>query len=210
VDLPAGLGAGDLDRVLDLVAHHSATARHLAWKLCRRFIADEPPAAAVDSTAAAFTASRGNIPATLRALFATPEFSASPARGAKFKRPFHFVASALRASNARTNASREVLDYLVRLGHAPFRYATPDGYPEEASHWQATLLWRWNFATALTEGRIRGTTVDAAVLRAQLGGDEALMATVLGRQPSTDERLAYHESGAGLALLLASPAFQSC
>lgn len=210
VDFPAGLGAADLDRVLDLVAFHPATARHVAWKLCRRFIADEPPAAAIDATAAAFTASHGSIPATLRALFATPEFNAPEFRGAKFKRPFHFVVSALRATNARTDASREVIDYLVRLGHAPFRYATPDGYPEEAFHWQSTLLWRWNFATALTTNRIKGTTVDDALLREQVGGDDALMSTVLGRIASADERLAYHESGAGLALLLASPAFQSC
>jgi uncharacterized protein (DUF1800 family) len=210
VDFPAGLGAGDLDRVLDLVAFHPETARHLAWKLCRRFIADEPPAAAVASTAAAFTASRGNLPATLRALFSTPEFNAPAARGAKFKRPFHFVASALRATNATTDASREIIDYLVRLGHAPFRYATPDGYPEEALHWQSTLLWRWNFATALAGNRLKGTSINAEQLRDQLGGDDALMASLLGRLPSADERLAYHASGDGLALLLASPAFQFC
>jgi len=210
VDLPAGLGAGDLDRVLELVATHPATARHVAWKLCRRFIADDPPATAVSTTAAAFAASNGSIPATLRALFATAEFQSPEYRGAKFKRPFHFVVSALRATNATTDASREIIDYLVRLGHAPFRYATPDGYPEEAFHWQNTLLWRWNFATALATNRIKGTAVDAALLREQLGGDDPLMASVLGRHPTAEERSAYHESGAGLALLLASPAFQSC
>jgi uncharacterized protein (DUF1800 family) len=209
-EIPAGLGPGDLDRVLDIVAAHPATARHLAWKLCRRFIADEPPETAMAAVAAAFTAAGGSIPAALRALFATPEFNAPATRAAKFKRPFHYVVSALRATNARTDASRDVLDALVRLGHAPFRWATPDGYPEEATHWQNTLLWRWNFATALVGGRVRGSTVDAADLKEKLGGDDALMATVLGRRPSEVERVAYHQSGSGLALLLASPAFQSC
>ncbi|MEY4005555.1 MAG: hypothetical protein RLZZ221_1651 [Verrucomicrobiota bacterium] len=209
-EIPAGLGPGDLDRVLDIVAAHPATARHLAWKLCRRFIADEPPETAMAAVAAAFTAAGGSIPAALRALFATPEFNAPATRAAKFKRPFHYVVSALRATNARTDASRDVLDALVRLGHAPFRWATPDGYPEEATHWQNTLLWRWNFATALVGGRVRGSTVDAADLKEKLGGDDALMATVLGRRPSEAERVAYHQSGSGLALLLASPAFQSC
>jgi uncharacterized protein (DUF1800 family) len=208
--IPAGLGPRDLDRVLDIVARHPGTARHLAWKLCRRFIADAPPESAVAVTAAAFAASGGDIPATLRALFATPEFAAPAARGGKFKRPFHFVVSALRATNAETDVSRPMIDYLVRLGHAPFRYATPDGYPEEATHWQNTLLWRWNFSTALAANRIQGTRIGPEELRQRLGGDEALMATVLGRRPTAAERAAYHDSGSGLALLIASPAFQYC
>ena len=208
--IPAGLGARDLDRVLEIVVRHPGTARHLAWKLCRRFIADEPPAAAVAATAAAFTAAQGDMPATLRALFATPEFRAPAVRGMKFKRPMHFVVSALRATNAATDAARPRTDYLVRLGHAPFRYATPDGYPEEAPHWQNTLLWRWNFASALAANRIKGTRIEPEDLRARLGGDDGLLATVLGRRPGELERSAYQESGSGLALALASPAFQSC
>lgn len=207
-DIPSGLGAADLDRVLEIVVRHPQTARHIAWKLCRRFIADEPPEAAVRATAGAFTAAQGDIPATLRALFATPEFRAPEARGAKFKRPFHFVVSALRAAHAETDASKALNDYLLRMGHAPFRYATPDGYPETASHWQSTLLWRWNFATALVGNRIKGTRVEIETLRTRLGGDEALMATVLGRRPSGEERAAYRDAGADVALLLASPAFQ--
>ncbi len=209
-EIPAGLGARDLDRVLEILVAHPQTARHVAWKLCRRFIADEPPETAVTVTAEAFARSGGEIPATLRALFATPEFQAPAVRGEKFKRPFHFVVSALRATNAETDASKQLVDYLVRLGHAPFRYATPDGYPEEATHWQSTLLWRWNFATALAANRIKGTKIAAEDLRARLGGDEGLMATLLGRRPGTAERAAYQESGSGLALLVASPAFQRC
>ncbi|MEN9636915.1 MAG: hypothetical protein RL077_5319 [Verrucomicrobiota bacterium] len=210
VEIPAGGGARDLERVLDLAVEHPSTAKHLAEKLCRRFIADAPPAAVVAVVAAAFTASRGDIPSTLRALFAAPEFLDPAVRGEKFKRPFHFVVSALRATNAETDASRQLVDYLVRLGHAPFRYTTPDGYPEEAVHWQNTLLWRWNFAAALADNRINGTRIDPERLSEKVGGADALMATLLGRRPTVVEQLAYHESGAGLALLVASPAFQRC
>lgn len=210
VDIPAGLGASDLDRVLEILVAHPSTAKHVAEKLCRKFIADEPPAEAVVATAAAFAASGGDVPTTLRALFATEEFWQQAGRGGKFKRPFHFVVSALRATNAETDASKALVDYLVRLGHAPFRYATPDGYPEAASHWQSSLLWRWNFASALAGNGIKGTSIAAVELRERLGGDDGLMATVLGRWASEAERVAYHESGSGLALLLASPAFQYC
>jgi uncharacterized protein (DUF1800 family) len=207
-EIPAGGGARDLDRLLDIVALHPSTVHYIAWKLCRRFIADEPPAAAVAVTAKAFGDSKGDIRSTLRALFATEAFRGAAFRSQKFKRPLHFVVSALRASNASTNVSPQLVEYLLRLGHAPFRYPTPDGYPEESTHWQSTLLWRWNFAAALADNQIKGTTVQFEELRAKIGGDEALMATFLGRAATPAEQEAYRESGSGLALLVASPAFQ--
>ncbi|MCX6951931.1 MAG: DUF1800 domain-containing protein [Verrucomicrobia bacterium] len=210
VDIPAGQGARDLDRVLEIVVAHPSTAKHVAWKLCRRFIADEPPPAAVEATAAAFAKSGGDVAATLRVLFATEEFLQPETRGGKFKRPFHFVVSALRATNAETDAGKPLVDFLLRLGHAPFRYTTPDGYPETATHWQNTLLWRWNFAAALAENRIKGTRVALEELTTKVGGDDAMMATLLGRRPNAVEREAFHQSGAGVALLVASPAFQHC
>lgn len=208
VDIPAGLGAGDLDRVLEIVTSHPSTANYISWKLCRRFIADEPPQTAVEATARAFTESKGDIKSTLRALFATEEFWARETRTAKFKRPFHFVVSALRATNAETDASKQLVEYLQRLGHAPFRYPTPDGYPEEATHWKSTLLWRWNFAGALMDNHIKGTRVSRAELLRKLGMD-GLVATLLGRQPSAAERTAFREAG-DLAVVLSSPAFQRC
>jgi uncharacterized protein (DUF1800 family) len=202
------LGRAELDQVLDIAVRHPATAKHIATKLCRRFIADEPPAGAVETVAAAFARERGDIRGTLRALFLTDEFRRH--RGNKFKRPFQFVASALRATGARTDAGLEIIDYLKRMGNAPFNYPTPEGYPEPAAPWMGTLLWRWNFAVALSENRIPGTTVDGQGLCRKAGGDQGLMSHLLGRTPSSEEVQAYHESEAGLALLLASPAFQKC
>lgn len=209
-DIPAGLGARDLDRLLEIVTGHPSCAQYIAWKLCRRFISDDPPKAAIDATARAFAESKGDIPLTLRALFATPEFWNNEVRGMKFKRPFHFVVSALRAANAETTASSELIEYLQRLGHAPFRYPTPDGYPEEATHWKSTLLWRWNFSAALAENRINGTRIAIDELRDRIGGDDALLATIFGRKPTESERSAFCEPGAGLALAIAAPAFQRC
>jgi uncharacterized protein (DUF1800 family) len=207
-EIPAGLGEGDLDRVIGIVAAHPSTAQFIASKLCVRFITDEPPATAVDTVASAFTKSQGDIKATLRALFATPEFAAST--GTKFKRPFHYLVSALRATNAETDAERGLMSYLERMGHVPFRFPTPDGYPARAQHWHATLLWRWKFALALANNRIKGTHIERKKMRAALGGDAALMATLLNRQPLADESDAFLKSGDGLALMLASPAFQRC
>jgi uncharacterized protein (DUF1800 family) len=207
-DIPAGLGEADLDRVVEIVAHHPSTAQHLATKLCRRFIADPAPESAVAQVASAFRMSSGDIKTTLRALFETAEFQAS--RGNLFKRPFHLVVSALRTTNAHTDAARPLMSFLERMGHVPFRWPSPDGYPLDAAHWRASLLWRWKFARALANNRIGGTKVERHRLQRVLGSDHGLMASLLNRQATETERDAYLRSGDGLALLLASPAFQNC
>ena len=120
------------------------------------------------------------------------------------------MVSALRATNARTDGGKPVIDALLRMGHAPFRYPTPDGYPEEASHWMGTLLWRWNFAAALAENRLPGTEIERAELPRLLGGEAGLLATFLGRRPTAQELAAARGAGSALAVALASPAFQRC
>ncbi len=205
--LPAGGGEKDIERLIDLVAHHPATASYLATKLCRRFIADEPPEAAVKSVAATFLSSKGDIPATLRALFATPEFLA--AKGGRIKRPFHFIVSALRACSATTDAGKPLQDYLHRMGHAPFHYPTPDGYPEEPQPWMATLLWRWRFALRFAGGKINGTNCPKDALAKAAGSPEKLHAHLLGRMPNDEEVAALKTADSPIALLLAAPAFQT-
>ncbi len=202
-------GESELEQVIEIVGHHPSTARYLATKLCRRFIADEPPAAAIETVAKSFTESKGDICATLRTLFLTDEFRDT--RGNKFKRPFNYIVSAIRATNARTDANRQVTDYLVRMGHAPFQYPTPDGYPEEANPWLGTLLWRWNFARALKDHRIKGTRLDAKrCLENFDDGLDGALAFYLGRQPTSEERETITDTDQSLALLLASPEFQMC
>jgi uncharacterized protein (DUF1800 family) len=216
VEIAAGGRERDAEILLETVAHHPATAAHLAAKLCRRFLGDDPPRAAVDAVAAAFRASGGDIAAALRALFALPEFLAeepelAALRGAKLKRPFHYAVSILRATEAATDAGPALTTYLARMGHAPFQFPTPDGYPEESVAWQGALFWRWKLALALAGGHVEGTRIDETKLLERVGGPEGLVAHVLGRRPSARERELFLDRGApNLGLLLASPAFQRC
>jgi uncharacterized protein (DUF1800 family) len=207
-ELRENFATAQLTRVLEIVTTHPATATHIATKLCRHFMADAPPEGAVKAVAETFRHTAGDITPTLRTLFTTDEFWA--ARGNKFKRPFTFVASALRAVFAETDAGMPLVRYLERMGHAPFTYPTPDGFPDVAAPWLGTLLWRWNFAVAISENELKGTKVNLKTLRERVGGDEALACHLLGRRPTGEEMQAYHESGLGVALLLASPAFQMC
>jgi uncharacterized protein (DUF1800 family) len=218
--IPAGGGAADVDRLLDVVVAHPSCARHLGEKLCRFFIADDPPARAVAAAAEAFTASRGAVGPVVRSILRTDEFRASARL--KLKRPFRFVVSALRALGADATGRGGVPRALAAMGHAPYQHPTPDGYPERGDAWLGSLLGRFSFALDLAGGKVEGATVDVdRLLHALRGAGDphaALHAHLIGRAPSADERaavtrfLATAEGRAhperALALVLASPAFQ--
>jgi uncharacterized protein (DUF1800 family) len=176
--IAAGRGIEDGLQVLDILATHPSTARFVATKLCRRFVADDPPADVVAAVAAAFRASDGDLRATLRVLFTSDGFRA--ARGRKLRRPFDAIAAMLRA----LSPSVEVHDYwavnhvLELLGHVPYGWFPPDGYPEAAAAWLNAngLLHRWNAAMVLahahhgwTDGAIT-LDLDAVVPAAATAG----------------------------------------
>lgn len=97
VKIPAGGGQKDGEMVLDILAKNPSTAKFIARKLCVRFVADEPPASLVDKVASAFSASKGDLKTTYRAIFESPEFWSEGAYRAKIKSPFEFAVSAVRA-----------------------------------------------------------------------------------------------------------------
>jgi uncharacterized protein (DUF1800 family) len=204
--IPGGLGRRDLDVVLDLVALHPATARHLAVKLCRAFVAEEPAPSAVDAVGGAFLGSGGDIKTTLRALFTSRDFQ--EASTPRLKRPFHFIASALRATGAETDCGAPHFEYLVRMGHAPFQFPTPDGYPVEEAPWMGTLMWRWRFAMELASHALPGTKVNWQRLREGFGGPTRLTQHLLARADVGVEQESVLGAGLAPALLLATPAFQ--
>jgi hypothetical protein len=97
------------------------------------------------------------------------------------------------------------------MGHAPFTWPTPDGYPERGDAWLATMLERFRFALGLAHGHLAGATVPFDDLRRGAGSDDAVVAHVLGRRPDAIERAALDAAGdlpARVAVALASPAFQ--
>ena len=146
----------DLARVVERLAAHPSTAAFLAKKLCRRFVADDPPAGLVARVAAAFSKSRGDIRQTVSVLLLSDELRDAPP---KFKRPYTYAVSALRHAGARSDAGPGLQRALAGLGQLPFDWPTPDGYPDTQEHWSARMLPRWNFALALASNAIPGTHV---------------------------------------------------
>ena len=166
--IPAGGGIGDGNAVLDLLASHPSTANYIAAKLCRRFIGDAPQQTAIDAVASAFTTSDGDLPTVYTALFGSPEFIASYDR--KIRRPVDYLLACVRATGASlgTGYQNSLQTRLNALGQLPFRWPTPDGYPDEFADWvnSGAMLNRWNFAFALVENRLPGLAVDMAGLLA--------------------------------------------
>jgi uncharacterized protein (DUF1800 family) len=160
--IPAGGGVKDGLMVLDIVAHHPATAKFIATKLVRRFVADEPPPALVDRVAQTFARTDGDIREVLKAIFLSPEFNSAPAYRAKIKRPFELAVSAVRTLGADTNGGPQFHQWIARMGQPLYGFQTPNGYSDVAENWVNTgaLLERMNFALALVSNRIPGTRVD--------------------------------------------------
>ena len=79
--------------VLADLARHPATARHIAAKLARAFVADAPPPALVDRLAKRFLDTDGNLKELARALASAPEAWAAPRT--KLKPPGTWFVAAL-------------------------------------------------------------------------------------------------------------------
>ena len=184
--LPAGGGQQDGERVLDLLARNPATARFLATKLVRRFVADEPPPALVERVAGTYQRTAGDIRAMLRTIVTAPEFLAPEARRTKIKKPFEFVVSAVRALGGGVSAEggRALARATAQIGEPLYGAEPPTGHPDRAEPWvnPGTLLARMNFALTLAHGRVPGVRVDVAALTASLDRREprAVLDRLLG------------------------------
>jgi uncharacterized protein (DUF1800 family) len=178
-----GGGQRDGEQILDLLVAHPATARFVAGKLVRRFVADDPPPALVERVAAAYRTSGGETRAMLRVIFTSAEFRATETAGSKIKKPSEFVASAARAlgATADTRGALALARAAAEIGEGFYESGPPTGYPDRAETWvnPGALLARLNFALALVEGRVPGVQTDLAAL--VNGADRARPEAVLER-----------------------------
>ena len=189
--LDAGGRQDDGERLLDYLALHPATARFLALKLCRRFVSDTPPQPLIDRVAAEFLRTRGDLTATYRAIFSSPELWADDVYAAKTKTPFEFIISAVRATGSLASAERPLGQALDALGMPLYRAQPPTGYAELASSWvnAGALVCRINFGLKLAQGRIRGVQLRLpAVAGTADQVIDALALQLLGSSPTAATR----------------------
>ncbi len=161
---PAGIAEGE--RAIAMLARHPATAHHIAYQLCQRLVADEPPKELVDRVARRFLANGGDLRDTVRAIVTSPEFFDPRYFRSKIKSPFEYVVSALRAVGGATDG-RAIASQIADMGEPLYLCQPPTGYSDTAEAWVSSgaLLARLNFALALAQGRLPGTTADPGIVR---------------------------------------------
>jgi len=191
-------GYGQGVAVLGDLAVHPSTARFIATKLARHFIADEPPPPAVTRLAGAFMASSGDLPTVYRALIDSREAWAQPL--AKYKTPADYILSGYRALTLPVDAQHAPLAPYELLGQRTWSPGSPAGWPDRSADWDgaSALMKRIEWADAV--GQRVGNRADAVKLAPQLLGENLSGATA--------SAVAHAASAAqAVTLLLAAPEF---
>jgi uncharacterized protein (DUF1800 family) len=186
---PAGQQEGE--HALDVLARHPATARHLSRQLAQYFVSDDPPPALVERMARTWMDTGGDIRSVLKTLFDSSEFMSTEAVGAKFKTPYQFVVSAVRASAAPVANVGPLVSTMTQLGMPLYGCQTPDGYKNTQDAWlnPDALTRRITFATALASGRLPLAAVPATPQPARqpsmsnMAGSDAAM--TISAEPAT-------------------------
>ena len=185
--------------VLKDLAAHPATARHVAFKLARHFVADDPPPALVARLEQSFLRSGGRLDRVARTLVEAPE-AWEPA-ATKFKTPYEFLISAWRVIGAQPSAYERITVPLIGLGQRGFSPPSPKGWSDMAGEWCSPdglikrLQWSQAFAAVVAD-RLDPNAAAVAALGARL---TAPTAQAIARAETRSE---------AFALLLMSPEFQ--
>ena len=157
-NFPAGHGLDEIDRALELLATHPATARHISRKLALRFLSDTPPETIIKSMTDAFLRSGGSVSVTLNTMLQSPQFAASIEEQTKFKEPLDQLLSAARAAcQDQPIGNAEFLTAsAIDAGQAPFMRTTPDGYGAREIDWlsPAAMAKRIRFAMGIAANRV--------------------------------------------------------
>lgn len=192
-------GADEGMAVLDDLARHPATARHIATKLVRHFVADDPPADAVAQIAQVFQDTDGDLAEVTRAVVALPQAWADPL--AKVKTAYEYVIAVHRAAGRIRATQQDIFQPLSLMGHFPFAAPSPAGWGDTAGHWIAPealmrrIEWARRFSGLLPASLIPQQFLDDVV--GPVASDD--LHQWVARAPSGD---------AALAMILVSPEFQ--
>jgi uncharacterized protein (DUF1800 family) len=194
-------GQRKLDAVLDDLARHPATARHIARKLTRCFVGDDAPPEIAEATARAFLDSDGDLAATTRALVSTDAAWATPP--SKLRDPYLFTVASFRVLRMTTDSDNEkaAFNMMNALGQKIWTPPSPAGWPDGDDAWLAgdALLERLDFASVLA--RRIDPELDVP----------ALAADVLGPrydQPTREAVTRAESREQAVSLMLLSPGFQ--
>jgi uncharacterized protein (DUF1800 family) len=151
-----GAGMEQGEQALDMLARSPVTANHLSYQLAQYFVADNPPPVLVKRMASRYLATDGNIRDVLATMFASDEFWDRRNYGSKFKTPYEYVISSVRAIGAPVVNVLPLAGTMAQLGMPLYGCQTPDGYKNTREAWlnPDAMMMRLSFATALGSGRL--------------------------------------------------------
>jgi uncharacterized protein (DUF1800 family) len=135
--------------VLADLARHPATARHIATKLARHFIADEPPPALIDRLTFRFFESEGDLKEVAKALVTAPEAWAT--ERAKIKRPSEWLVATRRAAGRKNVNIQGMVGQQRLLGEPLWQPSAPKGYSDENAAWLSGLKLRLQSANTFAQ-----------------------------------------------------------
>jgi uncharacterized protein (DUF1800 family) len=191
-------GKAQAEAILTDLASSQATATHLATKLARHFVSDNPPASLVDKLAQAYMSGNADLTKVYRALIeASESWIATPA---KFKTPWEWQISSLRALGKQNLDNIKIGQILNQLGQQTWKPGSPAGFDDIAATWAGpnALLRRVELVQRLVAPL--GDKLDARIL-----ADKVLLGAI---SQQTRNAISRSESAStGLALLLVSPEF---
>ena len=191
-------GIDQAHAVLTDLAANPATAHHIAVKLARHFVADEPPPTLVSKLEKTFSTTGGQLDKVAETLIDAPEAWAPEQR--KFKTPYEFLISSYRA--AGVPAGPEIAPVLTGLGQKPFSAPSPKGWAEDAEAWASPdgvvkrMGWAEAFSAKVTPADAQPMQIAQNTLGARL---TPATATAISRAESRTE---------AFSILLMSPEFQ--
>jgi uncharacterized protein (DUF1800 family) len=141
-------GTGQGRAVLADLARHPATASHVATKIVRHFIADDPPPVLVEKLEQRFLDTDGDLKEMAKALVEAPE-SWVPEQ-AKIKRPAEWLVAALRATGLSGDIAR-LSGGMALLGQPLWRPPAPKGFSDDNAAWLDGVAQRLDVANSFAQ-----------------------------------------------------------
>ncbi|MDR9402380.1 MAG: DUF1800 domain-containing protein [Halothece sp. Uz-M2-17] len=183
----AGDGISEVENVLDILATHPDTARHLSYKLAQYFVSDDPPAPLVNRLAEQFLRTRGEIRPVLELLFDSSEFRDPKFYKSKFRTPYQYLLAVLRATEIKTSKYNGLLGILRQMGMGLYECRPPNGYTNTKQAWLSSdaMMKRVTLASTFSKRFAKGNQkIDPKLLKVSLGQLSAQTEATLKTAPS--------------------------
>jgi uncharacterized protein (DUF1800 family) len=151
-----GRGEAEGEEALDILSRSPATAHHLSYKIAQYFVSDKPSETLVKKLSQRYLATDGNIREVLNTLFHSSEFWDQKNFYSKFKTPYQYAISVVRATGIDVHNTQPIINLLEQLAMPVYGCQTPDGYKNTADLWlnPDAITRRLSFATAIASGNI--------------------------------------------------------